>query len=199
MLLNGKQKLRLNLLTELYRIADFSLKFDLDYVAKRTNLHSGISFSYPEEKISGMTWMGRGPYRVWKNRMKGPNLGIWHKDYNNTITGESFDDLIYPEFKGYHAGLYWVRVENSESPFTIISENENIFLRMLTPEPPKGAYNANTAPEFPVGDISFLHEINAIGTKFKKPEALGPMSQPGVYAQNRGDEGLPMVLWFDFR
>lgn len=58
----------------------------------------GISFNYPEEKCKSISWMGRGPYRVWKNRTKGNNIGVWEKEYNNTITGESFDNLIYPEF-----------------------------------------------------------------------------------------------------
>ena len=26
----------------------------------------GISFSYPEEKVKGVKWIGDGPYRVWK-------------------------------------------------------------------------------------------------------------------------------------
>ena len=60
-----------------------------------------------------MKWLGRGPYRVWKNRLKGQQFGVWHKRYNNTITGASWD---YPEFKGYHADLYWVVIENKESP-----------------------------------------------------------------------------------
>ncbi len=72
---------------------------------------AGITFNYPEEKITGMKWLGRGPYRVWKNRMKGQQFGVWHKDYNNTITGASW---AYPEFKGYHADLYWAVIENKE-------------------------------------------------------------------------------------
>jgi len=55
---------------------------------------AGITFNYPEEKITGMKWLGRGPYRVWKNRLKGQQFGVWHKDYNNTITGTSWD---YPK------------------------------------------------------------------------------------------------------
>ncbi len=62
-------------------------------------LNLGLTFSYPESECSGMRWMGRGPYRVWKNRIPGANYGIWQKDYNNTITGESTDRLVYPEFK----------------------------------------------------------------------------------------------------
>lgn len=47
-----------------------------------------------------MRWLGKGPYRVWKNRIEGTNYGIWQKDYNNTVTGEYYHQLIYPEFKG---------------------------------------------------------------------------------------------------
>jgi len=36
----------------------------------------------------------------WFLRMKGVSFGIWEKEYNNTITGESW---IYPEFKGFHS------------------------------------------------------------------------------------------------
>jgi hypothetical protein len=32
--------------------------------------------------------MGDGPYRVWKNRLKGVKLNVWDKVYNNTITGQ---------------------------------------------------------------------------------------------------------------
>jgi hypothetical protein len=64
----------------------------------------GVNFSFPEEQIKSVTYMGYGPYRVWKNRMKGNQFGVWNKKYNNTETGEY--PWIYPEFKGYHAGFY---------------------------------------------------------------------------------------------
>ena len=66
-------------------------------------LNLGLTFSYPETACAGMRWFGRGPYRVWKNRVKGTNYAVWQKEYNNTITGESFENLVYPEFKGYHS------------------------------------------------------------------------------------------------
>ena len=34
----------------------------------------GLTFSYPEKNCSGMKWMGRGPYRVWKNPDSGNEL-----------------------------------------------------------------------------------------------------------------------------
>ncbi|NJO69477.1 MAG: hypothetical protein HC830_09540 [Bacteroidetes bacterium] len=39
----------------------------------------GISFNYPEKNVQSVKWMGRGPYRVWKNRLKGSNFGVWEK------------------------------------------------------------------------------------------------------------------------
>ncbi|MDF1572146.1 MAG: glycoside hydrolase family 2 TIM barrel-domain containing protein [Bacteroidales bacterium] len=158
----------------------------------------GISFNYPEDKCEGVKWMGRGPYRVWKNRLKGSNFGVWEKEYNNTITGESFNDLVYPEFKGYHGNLYWATLETNEADFTIVSETSNLYFRLFTPGKPAHV-QGDTYPPFPEGDLSFLYEIPAIGTKFKQASKLGPASQKGVYGGHLGDQVYPIKLWFDFR
>lgn len=157
----------------------------------------GLTFSYPERICKGMKWLGRGPYRVWKNRIPGTNYGIWHKDYNNTVTGESYDNLIYPEFKGYHANMYWATFESDTAPFTVYSRTDGIFYRVFTPEEPKGSAK-RTMPEFPEGDISFLLDIPAI-CSFKPIEQQGPNSQPGNIRIKKGDEGLRLNLMFDFR
>jgi len=159
----------------------------------------GLTFSYPEAKVEGMKWFGRGPYRVWKNRIPGTNYGLWDKAYNNTITGENFEQLVYPEFKGYHANLYWATLETKESAFSIYSESDGVFFRVLTPEEPKGRQDGiNTMPDFPSGDLSFLYEIPAI-RDFKPTAQQGPQSQPGMIRIKKGDEGISMKLWFDFR
>jgi hypothetical protein len=158
----------------------------------------GISFNYPEEKCMAVQWMGRGPYRVWKNRLKGSNFGVWEKAYNNTITGESFNELVYPEFKGYRGNLYWAKLETTESDFTVIAETPNLYFRIFTPAKPQQVAGG-TYPPFPEGDISFLYDIPAIGTKFKQAEQLGPKSQKGIYGGHSGDEFYPIKLWFDFR
>ena len=151
----------------------------------------GVTFNYPEEKIRGVTFLGYGPYRVWKNRMRGGQFGIWDKKYNNTVTGESWD---YPEFKGYYKNFYSATVDNTELPFTVFTADPNIFLRLYTPEKPAGAHNDFNSPSFPSGDISFLNAINPIGTKFDA-------------ATNHGSEGAPNkigwvpisgTLYFDF-
>lgn len=152
----------------------------------------GINFSYPEDKVTGVRYLGRGPYRVWKNRMKGGQFNIWDKKYNNTITGESWD---YPEFKGYYRDFTWVVIENKEAPFIIYTDTEDLFLRLYTPPKPKGARNDFTSPPFPAGDISFLNGISAIGTKFDRAENHGPESQ-----KNRvGAVRIRNSLYFDFR
>ena len=151
----------------------------------------GVSFHYPEEEVTSFRWMGNGPYRVWKNRMKGNTLNVWEKQANHTITGEK--DWIYPEFQGYHSNLYWVTLTSQEKKFTVVCPDEDVFLRVFTPEKPQGAGNDNTSSEFPAGGISFLHGINPIGTKFKKPEQLGPMSQPNLFLYDK-----KLTIYFNF-
>lgn len=156
----------------------------------------GLTFRFPEQETAGMQWFGRGPYRVWKNRIAGTQYGIWHKDYNNTITGESFENLIYPEFKGYHANMYWAKLKNRTKDFTVYSRSDGIYYRIFTPQEPKGSAKP-TMPDFPEGDLSFLLDIPAI-CSFKPIEQQGPNSQPGSIRIKKGDEGLHLNLVFDF-
>lgn len=156
----------------------------------------GLTFSYADSVVDGMTWVGRGPFRVWKNRMEGTRHGLWSKKYNNTVTGETYENLIYPEFKGYHGEMYSARLESREVPMTVHSRSDGIYYHIFTPEEPKGA-EKKTMPEFPEGDLSFLLDIPAIAS-FKPIEQQGPGSQPGNIRIKKGDEGLRINLTFDF-
>ena len=161
------------------------LKLDYSYFLRGRKDFMGINFDYPEEKVKGVKWLGKGPYRVWKNRMKGQNFAVHQKDYNNTVTGS---DWGYPEFKGYHDRMYWAVIDTEESPITIVSATDDVFLRLFTP---KDSNNENTNPTFPEGNISFMDAISPIGTKFKKPAELGPQSQQTEF-HHRDD---PQRLW----
>jgi hypothetical protein len=158
---------------------------------------AGINFSFPEGVVRDVLWMGNGPYRVWKNRMKGGTLNIWRNTYNNTSTGDD-QKLVYPEFKGYYSNLYWMRLNTTSQPLTVVCNNEDIFLRLFTPRFSVTPFN--TAPAFPPGDLSFLHGITPIGTKSQKPEKLGPMG----YKYMQYDFGKDpyyandITLYFDF-
>ena len=159
----------------------------------------GITFRFPEKEVAGIKWFGRGPYRVWKNRIKGTTYGFWEKEYNNTITGESFENLIYPEFKGYHANVLGANLKAGTSSFKVFSESDNLFLRLFTPDLPKNGFpGSSPQPDFPEGDISFMYEIPAM-RDFKPLEQQGPQSQPTNIRIKKGDDGIRMDLWFDFR
>lgn len=161
----------------------------------------GITFSYPEQAVKGMRWMGRGPYRVWKNRLRGQQFGIWQKNYNNTVTGEQTKNvghLDYPEFKGYHANIYWAQLLNDNAPISIYSATDNLYLRLFTPDEPEHRRDGKaTMPDFPDGDVSFLFDIPAIQS-FRSISEQGPHSQLGSIRLNGGDEGLHLKLWFCF-
>ena len=166
----------------------------LDYTYSQTGDADfmGITFNYPEEKVTGLKWLGSGPYRVWKNRLRGQKYGVWHKDYNNTVTGESWN---YPEFKGYYAKVNWAVFENKESPFTVFTDDKNMFLQVFRPAREKAALkNNNVEPPFPKGDLGFLQGISAIGTKFKSAEIMGPQGQKN---ENSG-QPINRTIWFQF-
>jgi beta-galactosidase/beta-glucuronidase len=170
----------------------FSKPVKLEYSYKQTgdvDFH-GITFNYPEEKVTGIKWLGRGPYKVWKNRLRGQQFGVFHKDYNNSITGETWK---YPEFKGYHAEVNWVVLENKEAPFTVYIDDKNIFLQIYQPGRAKGA-NDKVMPPMPTGSIGFLNGISAIGTKFQEAKQMGPQGQKNTLT------GAPIngTLWFEF-
>ncbi|MGY6649722.1 glycoside hydrolase family 2 protein [Wenyingzhuangia sp. IMCC45574] len=158
--------------------------------------YMGITFSFPEQEVKGMKWLGDGPYRVWRNRMKGTRFQVWENDYNNTVTGES--GFVYPEFKGFYSNLNWVNVKGkNENGFTVYCHSKNTFLRMLTPQQPKDPKKGATVKKFPKGDISFVKNIPAIGTKFKEPFKMGPKGNPIHYFGN-DDEMIQIDLTFDF-
>lgn len=173
------------------------LDLDVDFKAKRVITgYKGISFSFPESEVSGMKWLGDGPYRVWRNRMKGTQFKVWENDYNNTITGET--EYVYPEFKGFFSSLYWVKVKGkNDNGFTVYCNSEYTFLRMLTPENPSEDPNKRVSIEYPEGDISFVKNIPGIGTKFQKPDTMGPQGNPENYFGN-SDEPIQIALTFEF-
>lgn len=158
---------------------------------------AGINFSFPEKEIQSVTYMGDGPYRVWKNRMKGNQFGVWSKTYNNAETGES--PWLYPEFKGYHSRFYGGYFFSKNNRFTVVCETENIFLRLFTPAWKTDQWH-NYEPLFPSGDISFMHGISSIGTKTQRNETTGPMGFKNIFYDYEKDpaRALHMTLFFNF-
>ncbi|HMP84205.1 MAG TPA: glycoside hydrolase family 2, partial [Verrucomicrobiota bacterium] len=134
----------------------------------------GITFDFPEMNVTAMRWLGQGPYRVWKNRRAGQEVAVHYKTANWTDTGKQWD---YPEFPGYHGQLYWAQLEATPADLTMATSTPDLFFRVLTP-PVASTSRPGVSPAFPAGNLSFLHAINAIGTKFATPEPglTGPTS-----------------------
>ncbi|MYM24818.1 glycoside hydrolase family 2 [Duganella sp. FT135W] len=152
----------------------------------------GVTFDYPESEVKSMRWLGRGPYRVWKNRTQGVEFDVWQKDYNDAVTGLSWN---YPEFKGFHDKVYWAKLATRNLPITFINHADDIALRVFTPKEASGEgfEPKGTHIDFPPGDISFLNAILPIGTKFNPPGELGPSAQQartpnlGIWLENTID------------
>ncbi|WP_026327206.1 glycoside hydrolase family 2 protein [Proteiniphilum acetatigenes] len=157
--------------------------------------HIGITFDYPEDKVKHIKWLGNGPYRVWKNRMKGVSFNIWEKDYNNTVTGESWE---YPEFKGFHSNLYAADLTTDEGVIRIVAASEDLFLHLFTPDNPMKRNNDNTLGKFPDGQLSVLNAISPVGTKFKQAGDLGPQSQPNYFLSSGHAEPLRGKIYLKF-
>jgi len=178
------------------------VKLHISYFPPEYDVHfdmMGVNFSYPEDQVRSVRWLGDGPYRVWKNRMQGVELDVHQKDYNKTMTG--IPPLVYPEFKGYHANLYWAEIITKGQSFRIATASEDVFLRLFTPDQPEKTYY--TAPVFPGGDISFMQGIPPIGTKSQQAWRLGPSGQKNQYFDFGPYDDWrrrckTMILLFDF-
>ena len=168
-----------NLKTVRWRIRSNGwLQLDYEYALEGPQDFFGVSFDYPEADVKAMTWLGKGPYRVWKNRKEGTTLGVWSNTYNDTITGDTL--WQYPEFKGYYGGVRWVQFQTTEGPITAVMAQDDLFLQVLTPKFAQNREARNTAPLFPAASFSFLHAIPAMGSKFLSAKRSGPQGEPAI-------------------
>jgi hypothetical protein len=159
------------------------LNYSID-LRMQTNV-VGVAFDYPEEKMLKKTWLGDGPYRVWRNRLKGVTLGVWETVYNTTETG--YKDWVYPEFAGYCANVRWLKLATTEGTLTMMIPDENTFVRVGTPKFPEAKLSGNTMVDFPPGNLAVLRDIPPIGTKFSSAAQGGPQgSTPLVNAPYHG-------------
>lgn len=152
------------------------LEMSYEYSLNGDYPFAGISFSYPENLVLGAKWLGKGPQRVWKNRLHGVTFDVYKNSNNNTHAGSA--PWMYPEFKGYFADIVWMELNTLEGKFTIASPDEDLFVRLFNFY---GVSGAKPTPELPKGDISFLDGIPPVGTKFgvstSSVKALGPNSE----------------------
>ena len=149
--------------------ADGSLKLDYRYDLAGAYVYHGVTFDGHEDRILSVRSLGEGPFHVWQDRLRGATLGIREAAYAADRPG----GYASPDFEGYFAGLRWVRFGTVTGDWAVSSATSDLYLRVGTPLLGHG----NTSPDFPAGDLSFLHAIPAIGSKFVLPADTGPRSR----------------------
>ena len=145
----------------------------------------GICFDYPEQMAKSKTWVGKGPYRVWQNRLEGPQYGLWQNDYNDPIPGETWE---YPEFKGYFAGVSWMKLNTREGSLGV--EPGGAYVGVYTPRDGRD-HILYTLPET---GISILKVIPAVRNKVNTTDLNGPSAQPH-WAKGKGN--ISAILKFE--
>ena len=145
----------------------------------------GICFDYPEQKVKSKQWVGRGPYRVWQNRLEGPQYGYWKTNYNDPIPGETFE---YPEFKGYFTDVTWMQLETTEGKIGIIQPD--CYVGIYTPRDGRD----HLLYTLPQTGIALLKAIPAVRNKVNTTDLNGPSAQP---YWSKGKGSISAILRFD--
>ncbi|MCF0192144.1 MAG: hypothetical protein HUK05_07205, partial [Prevotella sp.] len=146
----------------------------------------GVKFDMEEGDVLNKKWLGNGPYRVWKNRLHGPQYGIWQNDYNDPVPGETFN---YPEFKGYFSDVAWmklgVRLDNkSEGMITMRPNCPAMFeAEDLKPANIIGVFQPRDGRDehlftLPKTGISMIQVIPAVRNKVNGTDLNGPSAAP---------------------
>lgn len=149
---------------------DGALALDYTYNFSGVVDEMGITFDYPEEKVLGKQWLGDGPYRVWQNRLHGPQYGMWENAYNDPIPGESF---TYPEFKGYFANVSWMKLRTQEGEIWMTNETPDSYIGIYQPRDGRD----KLLYSFPETGISVLDVIPPVRNKVNTTDLIGPSSQ----------------------
>ena len=166
-------------------LADGGAYMHVDYYFNGVVDLMGICFDYPEQMVKSKQWVGLGPYRVWQNRMEGPQYGLWSNDYNDPIPGESFE---YPEFKGYFSSVSWMKVKTTEGQLGI--EGLGLKVGVYTPHDGRD-HLLYTLPET---GIAILKTIPAVRNKVNTTDLNGPSAQP---YWSKGKGSLSAILHFE--
>lgn len=167
--------------------ADGAMRLDYRYGLEGAYQYHGVTFDHPEAAMTSVRWLGVGPYRSWQNRMHGGTLGVYDTARNDIQPGASW---AYPEFQGFFSALRWARFDTTAGTLTMRTPTPDVFLRIGSPR----SDHQHTSVEFPSGDLSFMHAIPAIGSKFLFADQLGPSGQAAIASGT-----YTGTIVFDFR
>ena len=134
----------------------------------------GVTFDFDETRVASKRWLGKGPYRVWRNRPEGPQLGIWENAYNDGLAGKSWE---FPQFKGYFAETRWLELT--------LKDGRVLRFDVLDPAPYVGVFAPRDNAghflfESPELGVSVLEVCPATGDKFTAPKDVSPLGRSVV-------------------
>ncbi len=151
-------------------VPDGSAALDFTYNFSGVVDLMGVKFDYPEDKVISKRWVGDGPYRVWQNRLHGPQYGLWENDYNDPIPAESF---TYPEFKGYFANVSWMNLKTQDGTICIQNETPDSYIGVYEPRDGRD----NMLYKLPKTGIAVMKVIPPVRNKVNTTDLIGPSSQ----------------------
>ena len=134
-----------------------------------TNAVDVLGVDFDVGGIAGKKWLGRGPDRLWRNRMKGPEWGLWEDAFNDAVPSLSWER----PFKGWFEAK-WMEITLESGESVVFEPEEGLFMGVASPKdgPDNFLYSM---PELGVG---VYHVIPAIGNKLFKAERGGPQGKP---------------------
>lgn len=160
------------------------IKLDYNFTQLKDKLsYAAVGFNLNEALVQSKTWLGNGPYRVWSNRMKGPEFGLWSNNYNDTRTGIQWGQ---PEFKGIFSQVDWMNLSLNSGHSLLIAPSGFADVGVMRPKFAEGLKDENSF-DGPVrawwhypssGNLHLFHKLPAVGTKFANAFELGPQGQP---------------------
>ncbi|OVE75704.1 hypothetical protein BVX97_03710 [bacterium E08(2017)] len=146
--------------------------------------HCAVGFDLPDEAVKSKRWLGGGPFRVWGNRLVGPQYGLWENDYNDSVTGHTWE---YPEFKGVFENVDWMRLDLSSGSVLLLDTEAGSQVGVLQPtnkDIPPGKTDNDFGPKKAIwdypkqGGLFLFHKVPAVGSKFMAANRTGPQSKP---------------------
>lgn len=140
-----------------------------DYVVDGEFDLFGIQFDLVPDSLLSKRWFGRGPYRVWRNRMEGGRFDLHEVAFNDATPGETY---AYPEFNGYFRDWRWLSLATKAGRMVIEQWSGIPFFGLGKPRD-----GVDGLLDLPDVGLSFLEVIPAMRNKFYSTDQLGPQSR----------------------
>lgn len=161
-----------------------SAQLDYSFIPGNDALfYCAVGFDLDEEAVTSKRWLGQGPHRIWGNRLRGPQFGLWENDINDMITGASWGQ---PEFKGIFGNVDWMQINLKSGVSLLVDPAAASPVGVLRPANAEGERDKH-GPTSPVhawwhypeaGGLHLFHKLPGTGTKFANAEELGPQGCP---------------------